>query len=850
MTKVKLFYSYSHVNESDRECLEKYLANLRNQKLIQEWHDRKIDAGNDWDDEITQNLLSSNVIILLFSQDFIASESCQKEVEMAMEQRKEKGTTVIPIILKPCSWQDVDGIAKVQALPKDAKPISTFDNVDEAWLGVYDSIKNKIADIQNTIKPELLAGFKSDLLHNPIENCTLDKLFVFPDLLKANTDIRQKIENNETDSVKLKNIDKLQDNYIVIEGDEQSGKSSLCNSLFLHYVDTGLCPIRLKGSDVSGKAEIEKIIEKQFSLQYESTVNYFSLPKEKRILMVDDAEEWKTNDSNFAKFLASIPELFEYSLVFIDKVSNLSNQSAEQDHYAFFQKYSIKQLGHKKRNELIKKCIAHDEQIEFDDSNNEQLARLDKDTAHINAIIGSNVVPSTPLFLITIFHTVETTTLQDLSQTSYGHCYHAMITMNLGRTGVKAEDIDSFFNFLTELAYFMFTQKTKSFSKSELDNFTEKYAQMYVCKKGIIDVLLAANIIKAKSNSYSFQYIYIYYYFVAKYISQKMDSQAVKEQVDILMSDIHMKDNANIIIFVTHHTNDKALLEDIILSAMSTFDDYSEATLSGNEKGFIKTISDNLAPNQLPDETHSHVETRQKVLEDNDKLSPITERIEEEQEKNDHPINIEIRKSAKSMEIIGQILKNQYGSLTRPQLEELFEEGQNVGLRLLKSFIDLMVSDRDGLKEVILTKLEKISKDKGKELSQDEKEKATEKLIAQFSYSVLFGWLYKISDSLGYDKLIDIADKINDKTDTVASKLLNLAIHSWHGKQLDFETIKKLHRQFQLDNNHQAVYLLKDVVSRHIYMHQTDYKEKQKIDSLLGFSVQQQEFVQRKQVNS
>ena len=106
-------------------------------------------------------------------------------------------------------------------------------------------------------------------------------------------------------------------------------------------------------------------------------------------------------------------------------------------------------------------------------SNSEQLARLDRTVNHINTIIGSNIVPSYPGFISIIFHTVESIMKQDLSKTSYGHCYQAMITINLVKSGIKKEDIDACLNFLTELAYFMFSKNSKTITEPELNRFSK-----------------------------------------------------------------------------------------------------------------------------------------------------------------------------------------------------------------------------------------------------------------------------------------------------------------------------------------------------------------------------------------
>ena len=307
-----------------------------------------------------------------------------------------------------------------------------------------------------------------------------------------------------------------------------------------------------------------------------------------------------------------------------------------------------------------------------------------------------------------------------------------------------------------------------------------------------------------------------------------------------------MKDNANIIIFITHHANNQTLLDDVILNAMAPFDRFPESTLTGDEKGFINGISHNLSEKKLPGSTHNIEKQREAKLKRTDELAPVIDEIEEDSEKEDDPLYIEVMKSAKNIEIIGQILKNQYGSLKRPQLEELFEQGQNVGLRLLRSFIELMVEHRSEFeKQVQFTVINALSS-KGVNSTQSEIDKDVQKILARFSYGVVFGWIQKIVDSLGYDKLIGVADIVNEKTNTAAASLINLSIHAWYKKTLDIDKIKKMHSEFDRENNYQAIYLLKDIVSRHIYMHPIEYQDKQRIDGLLGFSVKNQVSAQQK----
>jgi hypothetical protein len=61
----------------------------------------------------------------------------------AMERHERREATIVPIIVRPCEWHDMP-FAKVQALPRNAKPVTTYTNQDEAWLEVVQGIKRVV----------------------------------------------------------------------------------------------------------------------------------------------------------------------------------------------------------------------------------------------------------------------------------------------------------------------------------------------------------------------------------------------------------------------------------------------------------------------------------------------------------------------------------------------------------------------------------------------------------------------------------------------------------------------------------------------------------------------------------
>jgi hypothetical protein len=139
----EIFFSYSHRDEELRNELEKHLAILQRQKRITCWHDRRILAGQEWAGEIDDHLRTADVILLLISADFLSSNYCYElEMKEAMRRHEAGEARVIPIILRPISsdlWRSIP-LGRLQALPKDARPVTDWPSWDKAFVNITDGL--------------------------------------------------------------------------------------------------------------------------------------------------------------------------------------------------------------------------------------------------------------------------------------------------------------------------------------------------------------------------------------------------------------------------------------------------------------------------------------------------------------------------------------------------------------------------------------------------------------------------------------------------------------------------------------------------------------------------------------
>jgi formylglycine-generating enzyme required for sulfatase activity len=158
---IEIFFSYARKDELLRDELNKHLKPLQQEGIITAWHDREIPPGAEWQNEIDRHLESAQIILLLISADFLASDYCYGfELKRALERHESKAACVIPVILRSCDWQRTD-FGKLAALPTDGKAINSWLDRDEAFTDVAIGLRQNISQLQRAINCEAATALTS-----------------------------------------------------------------------------------------------------------------------------------------------------------------------------------------------------------------------------------------------------------------------------------------------------------------------------------------------------------------------------------------------------------------------------------------------------------------------------------------------------------------------------------------------------------------------------------------------------------------------------------------------------------------------------------------------------------------
>ncbi|MBL8330875.1 MAG: CHAT domain-containing protein [Rubrivivax sp.] len=151
---VRLFYIYAHEDEQLRDELADHLMVLQRRGLILPWHDRKTVPGQCWNSIISEMLESAELVLLLISKDFLASDYIfGVELKRAMERFTERACDVVPIFVRSVNIEPEDAedfpFMRLQGLPTDLKPVTSWAIRDEAWTNVAIGLRARVKTIRD-----------------------------------------------------------------------------------------------------------------------------------------------------------------------------------------------------------------------------------------------------------------------------------------------------------------------------------------------------------------------------------------------------------------------------------------------------------------------------------------------------------------------------------------------------------------------------------------------------------------------------------------------------------------------------------------------------------------------------
>jgi hypothetical protein len=719
----------------------------------------------------------------------------------------------------------------------------------------FDKIRKHKFQLKEIFK-DFLNDIGINLTHPFVSKPTLDDLYVYPTVLDLNFESGDITTKNYLLTENLFTFNTPAQSKIFLVGADGSGKTGFCKQIFKQFYHSPLLPIYLEGKKINSTAigDSVKEIENAFCDEYDCSKieDFRQIDRAKILIIIDDFHGIKLNNKYKTIFISNLIKLYPNILSTVNNYflieEILSKKEKQSIVYEEFLKFQITEFGHVNRNRLIFKWINLGCYDKIDE--NELQHKIYSSEKIINTIVGKSFIPAYPIFLLTMLQTIEAGTPLGTHTSQYGYYYQFLISQALIKT-IEHSEIDFYDNYLSEYAFFLFDNDLRELPIIEISKFHAFYCKKYSIEKNLSKIL--ENLVKTElfyliDGVYWIKYNYIFYYYAAKYLSNNLTKDGIKQTVIAISRRIYREEFANIMLFLTHLSKDPFILDLLITNASEIFSTILPIKFEDDTKAIsslIESLPKEIIESKSSEEAHDEILKMQDELEQlesdeskisKNQISPLKQCLYEDTRVID--IIAKLNYAFKTIEILGQIAKKYYASIDGDTKYKLTLETYNIGLRAINTFVSEIESDP----QILLKELQRTIENKN--VNMEKLEKISTNLVVGISLLVSYGFIEKVASSIGSEDLSQTYDKILSDNPTNSIRLIDIAIKLDYFKGNPINYIKSMLPD--LRKNQLAYILLRQFVVRYLYMFKIGIEQKSQFCDLLDITIKQQRGIEAK----
>lgn len=512
-------------------------------------------------------------------------------------------------------------------------------------------------EIDERLKPN--RNFHSDFLK--VNNFNLEDIFVFPDI--------EIINDRNRENTIIKSLDdffeliKQNNKNIYVEGDNQSGKTTLAKILYETAIKKKFVPLYLDMNDILLKRKYEKEIRDAFSEQYDYDAKdyekFIQTDKQDKLVIIDNFDRVQDNKVHY--FISELKNNFGIIIYLfrqtnkVDFIEQLKQNLSDTDNSV---RMKILPFYLKKRRELINKMLECST-IKIDDINQQ--------TNYINNFISDQIriFSLNPNFIsMYVLYYINNINTIDVQNNIFNKVFESSLVRSLQRY-VANEDIEEYFSILENLAYRTHFNRIYPISMQEISEIISQYNDEYFMN---IDVskfcnnIVKSNIIEEiDENQYRFVNNSFLAYFVASSLNKIITNEQRLDELKQVCKSICFNINGEILLFLSYLTKNVQILYFIFEQATNCMEEWKEFDLLKNDIRFLnERISYEVVdlPTEIEKDKHEQsIEEQEKKVVRN--LEIKTKSIYDDyDEKIIGTKSYHINQSIKYLELVSKILPN------------------------------------------------------------------------------------------------------------------------------------------------------------------------------------------------
>jgi hypothetical protein len=375
----------------------------------------------------------------------------------------------------------------------------------------------------------------------------------------------------------------------------------------------------------------------------------------------------------------------------------------------------------------------------------------------------------------------------------------------------------------------MFKGKQPILTDEELRQVHSEYCSRYDMVRDfsrIISDLTNAEVLVEARGSYRFKYPYEYYYSVAKYFQDHASS--LRQELYTMADYIYGEANANVLIFYVYLTKDDELIRPIIANAQQIYSNYPACDMDGDVE-FLNKLAKTTPPPLIlecgnPSDNHDHHNRRRDEVEEESLPAP-SEEIDKIDIKYDDNLQhlVKLTFAFKTLQILGQVLRNFTGSLEGPLKLEITRECYSLGMRALSAVLSIASSDLDEMRQYL-----------GSLIAERTGITDTQKLAAKTDDAIVwlgtamgFGAVKRVSYAVGHSDLTTTYQKVLQADGNLSTQMIDAVIKLDHFHRVPEKELENL--ESKIRKNHFAYTVMRDMVADHLYLYNHEFPIMQRL---------------------
>lgn len=677
-----------------------------------------------------------------------------------------------------------------------------------------------------------LEALDASFSHPEREVIQLSDVFVSPDLIELEAD------SDDQDTVSASVFLQMKDEHrrVLVYGDEQFGKTCLLKHLFSQFLCQGLKPLIFDAKDAIDNAEhFRRLVDRLVAEQYgdESVHKYAQVPFEEKVALVNNLDAVGSRGDVIARVIRNIEGQFgrviitagERYEVYIMSSTDAAKATTE------YSDFRMLGFGYKLRHDLIRRWY----EIGIQLGEEELQQKIHVAEQAINSVLSKGLVPMTAFNTLVLLQTIEVNERGTLANAGTAQYYEYMFRHSLMLARVKGDEIDEIQSYLVYLAWECFQSKEKVLSAANLMKFNQWFSDEIHPTNPIerLQLLERTKILIARNGGYAFAYSYLEYFFVAKYLAIHSEKQEIRELIKRLCSHLYLRENANIVLFLTHHIQSDWVIQEIADLLSAILGDIPILKLEEDAALLNTWVSDKA---KIVVDTTNMVANNREARKTEDKAAKLTERIQEEEVSSIQELDqvTQLNLLFKTSEILGQVLKGRYGSIRKGFKTDLVKRLFDAPLRGVNFFISLINSAPEAVIIEITGRLKK----NWPSVPADRADRIAKRYLFNVLGAVADSFVSRQGEIIGSPKLSAIIDQVAKAEGSLAYRVVTAASKLSYPGNPPIEDIKALAES--MDRNYFGFKLLQGQVARHLYMFHLPHAERISLAAAAGIDLQTQ----------